>query len=556
MFQLQRCDAQKPVCGPCSRSTGAFADCEYTEHGLTRTQQLEDQIAVLEARIEDLQSGSPNSMTLRNPYTGHFGQSPQSLQRIRQSRPIPATTQTPNIDIIQSARLLEESHPDLHHRLIQSFLTHASQQTGFNFGFFLDIKRFSQTVFNDHVAERPTQALLNAIYLVSSRLEGSSFADSSELRVAFVRRALLNISSGLQANCSQKVLHTIQAEVLIANYLFCNGRIMEGRYHVVAAVSLVLSARLNKMTRSGNYSGFGHSSSGTSLGESAIGTGEMLPMSRDAVEEEERIHAFWTVLWLNNVWTAVDRLPSNIAYTTANAGVDTPWPVDFSEYKEGSTSREADNGGNTVQKFLMNVPDAATSVNALYAKTGILFEQATPIAVQYRADPHSEKLQRSFVAVDSLIQRLIQHQLPPIASDTCTRSSSSLIVSPHDRLCLHTLARIVVIRLHSPFANQDMNSFARVVNAAREVAEAVRRVDIREMPTVDPILAMLWTEVCQTFVNGIRSTRGLPSSPLSATRMRTMCEEIIGAMRHFASVSSSMEKQVDISHTMLQAAVT
>jgi len=70
---LQRCDAVKPVCGPCSRSTGAFSDCEYTDLGLTKTQQLEDQIAVLEARIEHLQTSGEGSVTLHSPYRGQRG---------------------------------------------------------------------------------------------------------------------------------------------------------------------------------------------------------------------------------------------------------------------------------------------------------------------------------------------------------------------------------------------------------------------------------------------------------------------------------------------------
>jgi len=151
---------------------------------------------------------------------------------------------------------------------------------------------------------------------------------------AFIRRALQTVSTGLQGNHSQKVIQTIQAEALVAQFLFGNGRLLEGRYHVTAAVSLVLSAKLNKIAGGGRMPSAGFSgSAGVGRGAGTV-SGEILPVPRDAVEEGERIHAFWTVLWLNNLWTAIDGLPSNVAYTTDDARVDTPWPLEFGDYKQ------------------------------------------------------------------------------------------------------------------------------------------------------------------------------------------------------------------------------
>jgi len=134
----------------------------------------------------------------------------------------------------------------------------------------------------------------------------------------FLNRALQSVSLSFchhaSENHPQQVVQTIQAEVLLANYFICNGRLLEGRYHLAAASSLVLSCGLHKL------------GSETARREPIIGFGDNIATS---VEREEAIHAMWTVLALNNIWMAVDSLPSNIAYMSDGVKVDTPWPIDL-----------------------------------------------------------------------------------------------------------------------------------------------------------------------------------------------------------------------------------
>jgi hypothetical protein len=40
-YDAQKCDGEKPICGPCSRYPTAFSDCEYTEDGPAYSQMLE-----------------------------------------------------------------------------------------------------------------------------------------------------------------------------------------------------------------------------------------------------------------------------------------------------------------------------------------------------------------------------------------------------------------------------------------------------------------------------------------------------------------------------------
>ena len=67
---LQRCDGERPFCTQCVIGNRT-EDCEYTDvQGRTRTQLLEETVALLQARIQELES--PNvasqSIYLHDPY--------------------------------------------------------------------------------------------------------------------------------------------------------------------------------------------------------------------------------------------------------------------------------------------------------------------------------------------------------------------------------------------------------------------------------------------------------------------------------------------------------
>jgi hypothetical protein len=105
--------------------------------------------------------------------------------------------------------------------------------------------------------------------------------------------------------------------VLLAHYFLRNARALEGRYHTSAAVATALSAGLNLVR-----------------GRSRPPTAETLPPSSDAMEEGERIGAFWRVLTLNNCWAGVDGAPSNVTYGPNGLTIDTPWPLEARDYVE------------------------------------------------------------------------------------------------------------------------------------------------------------------------------------------------------------------------------
>ncbi|KAK0203647.1 hypothetical protein DFS33DRAFT_1274815 [Desarmillaria ectypa] len=326
-----RCDGRQPKCGQCEAST-IFHECEYHGQGMTKTRMLEEQIATVERRIHELEIS-------RQPSPGSPIFLTQPYNTLLPSQDNPRNEQPKNMPV------------QVHQVILQTFLRHCTE-----LGFFLEIAHFVQSATNSNLVERPVAALLSAAYLWGIHLSPSQ--EIAAWEGLFLAQAVNLASQGL-ANCSShpyRVIQCIQAEVLLAQYFFRNMKMLEGKYHTSAAVSLVLSSGLHKV-RSRNG-----------------GNVSILGEARNALEEGERLNGLWTVVILNNSWTAVDGSPSNLSEEDATR-IDAPWPLDMSDYS--GLSRPLDRTSHTIQRFLRGDVDTGTSILALHAKTSILFEQAS-----------------------------------------------------------------------------------------------------------------------------------------------------------------------------------
>ncbi len=170
-------------------------------------------------------------------------------------------------------------------------------------GFFLNPSRFVHGA-----AARPANdALMNAVYLWGSRLSTSTILRARETQ--FADRATQAIAGTTLATQSMAVLHTIQAEVLLANYFFSTNRLLEGRYHCLAAVALVTGSRFHQL--------------------------DVNSMRSDPVGAGEAIRAFWTVLAVDNVWASAMNSPPSIPHCgNSSTRVTTPWPLPTEAYEQ------------------------------------------------------------------------------------------------------------------------------------------------------------------------------------------------------------------------------
>ncbi|THV04999.1 hypothetical protein K435DRAFT_898938, partial [Dendrothele bispora CBS 962.96] len=185
-------------------------------------------------------SGVSGSVALYDPFEQSRGQS--SVENVPQ-----------DLDIIMqplAGKPFEDLPINLSIVLVHDSLPHIRK-----LGFFLSIDKFTRSIqvsdySNLQEGLRPIQPLLNTIYLWGAHFS-SSPAYSPDQMSFFLNRAIQSVSSSLSTpgnrDHPQAVIQTIQASVLLANYLFCHGRLLEGRYHVASASSLILSFGLNKL---------------------------------------------------------------------------------------------------------------------------------------------------------------------------------------------------------------------------------------------------------------------------------------------------------------------
>ncbi|KAJ7082019.1 hypothetical protein B0H15DRAFT_442986 [Mycena belliarum] len=329
------------MCGPCKRHPVAFGDCEYNESGLSTGQILEEQISILQARIEELEKPKNQRLALTTPGASGSRECPASFL---QDYPSNTLTLGPllnyfcesccyvsslcrlslirrniGIDMQQSRstnRDLTNSMPNELPFIVLQALVHNFLHNAGCFGFFIDTQAFHDAVTS------PTGRSLPSVLLNVMHLWGVHLSEDERITVyepAFLAHALRSTASSLSGSHPRTVLHSVQASVLLAYYFMRNGRFLEGKYHTNAAVSIVVSAGLHRIR-----------------GSAASPTAEVLPAPTGPLEEGERINAFWTVLTLNNCWAGMDGSPSSIAYGPGGLKIDTPWPLELRHYIEAS----------------------------------------------------------------------------------------------------------------------------------------------------------------------------------------------------------------------------
>ncbi|KAJ7137559.1 Zn(2)-Cys(6) binuclear cluster domain-containing protein [Mycena crocata] len=546
-----KCDGQKPICSQCLRAPATAEDCEYPLEGRSRTQQLEETIKKLQARIGELEIAGKESIFLHEPYDNGDGSfmaveiprfmgswaSPESGSGSVSPPPSSRVT-TPSSASSSSGLVLEEPPLDVAEQLVDSFLNKFSQV-----GFFLDPAAFrycALLTFPFGHYNRPSPALLSAVYLWGARM-----SDAPRHPVynedAFLVSTLQNIHQDLGGQHPHRVMHTIQAEVLLSLYYLALGRPVEGVYHSSAAVSLAISAGL-------------HLIQSCSQLQPSFGVLEApFPPAADALEEGERINAFWTVVIVNNYWVAAHGSPSAIPYH--DTPIDTPWPVELGDYVSSSVSALlssyapssttptpvyqqlldsiAGSGGATVSKFLGGQNADGFSGLALLSKASILLERAITFSTRYLDDSDAE-------AFDSLDMVLERFELSlPVGMELwwADGPKRSLVVT-------QTLTQAAIIRLHAHRIHTSDISRDKYLSAARAIVHIIASSDLSQWTHIDPIMGILWTTACEVLIAELSSmqTFGVVGRLTQQHQDTSAClETILSTMRVFSSTSPLIE---------------
>ncbi|KAK1216285.1 hypothetical protein PQX77_021094 [Marasmius sp. AFHP31] len=388
--------------------------------------------------------------------------------------------------------------------------------------------------------EGATDALLSTIYLWGAHLS------QEECEPQLVGTALRSVSGALgEYSGGISIFHLIQAEILLSNYLFLNSRILEGRYHMTKALSLATGARLHTIR---------------STETSSISRSSLAPPALAAIDEAEGIHAFWSVVILNNCWTSADRSPSNLVYTDEpGLRIDVPWPENMDVYIRNGIPPNL-GGSYTVQRFLAGIDDGPHSLTALHAKASILLDRSTHIGSAHwnytrSRSPEAQKSNIQFLSLGSSIQRLAQ-QIAHLNSQ-CESNSR-----PNPKLgTISMLLDAASIRLHENFANQQIQSRELVTSSARNIVRVVgtlasaRRERSTNSVVIDPIIAPLAMLALQSLVEERR--RASPGSSSSSHAFnesevsRDEMQKLMNAMCILSSCCPLMKSRAAEVHRIL-----
>ncbi|KAF8873966.1 hypothetical protein CPB84DRAFT_1798041 [Gymnopilus junonius] len=505
-----KCDGKRPVCSQCDRA-GRAEDCEYmTGQERSTVQILEDNISRLEARIQELQNPATPAaaVKLHQPYTG----GPSSAQQ----PPVPSPSRTPPIQ--DPPRHIAEN-------LMSTFLAHAAQV-----GFFLNVPRFQASFFINQPTGRPSPALISSAYLWAIRFSHDPSVKVHE--AAYLDRATQDAATALSGTHPERIMHTIQAEVLLANYFFASGRFFEGKYHVTTAISMVFSAGLHRI-RSATPQ------------QSQTSADNRLSAPRDPTEEGERILALWTVLNLDKTWAIALEERPNFEYSSHALAtkIDTPWPLEMEDFEQGRLPPQA-RTSNTIQNFLNGVatPDLGVSLSAIEAKTAVLWERVATFTRKYQPDSSPETMQtllQEFNNLTSVLESVLRH-LPSPDPQALVRVQD--VQKARRAGVVYSMLCAAIIRLNVPLASTGSNAAAKrkMLATARTILEIVLALRSRGPAYLDPIIGTVWIEASQVvfdevaFIRSARASGSLPAGSADDRAMLSLVQQATSAMSDFS----------------------
>lgn len=350
------------------------------------------------------------------------------------------------------------------------------------------------------------------------RLSPAAFLAQHEQ--TYLTHALLSLPHTLSSPAPQQRVYALQAEMLLALYLLTSGRLLEGRYHAAAAVSIAVSSRLHK-NPAGRESGT--ENLGLGIFHLALPGAADPAAPRDAAEEQEGIDVFWTAFVMDRCWSVALGSSAVLSEDSPATQIDTPWPrgpdvhgqvafhiiapcVLLTGLLQGNSARNQVHG-RPVHAFLTNqaLPQGGgdgASPLALRAKSAALFECATrlsgrfvrgtsrgpesrpPTLTPITGQPISAAFRAEVDTLESAVSGFTGSLLPlddvPSLSDHARRSFA----------VTYTLAHASTIQMYCVCAKTNTSSHERCLGAQRAIAAVLECLPLTDLPFLDPIIGV------------------------------------------------------------------
>ncbi|KAJ7640700.1 hypothetical protein DFH06DRAFT_1477650 [Mycena polygramma] len=493
-----KCDGQRPKCDQCLRSPGTDR-CKYAPAASKGTRQFEETTNKL-GLPEPTANDGRSSMFLREPCDSSVAKAfPQFVGPGSDAGRVARSSNS-------SSRGPEEPPIDVVECLVDVFLENVSQV-----GFFLDAAAFRHSALLDVEScshDRPLPSLMSAVYMWGARFSAAPRHPVYN-EDAFLVCALQNIHNDLGGNHPHRVMHGLQAEILLSFYYLALAQPVEGMHHSSAAVSLALSAGLHLINAPHTL-------------QPCFGDSPGPPSS--VRSDAERISAFWTVVIVNNYWVVAYGSPSMIPDN--DTAVDAPWPLNLDDYVSSGLFDATASGGGGVSKLLSGLIADGFSPLALHSKASMLLERAITFSATYADDSDYET---AFDFLDTLLEQFML-SLPLGLEPRCSEKAK------HRLLVTQTLVHTAVIRLHALRIHTSDESRRKYMTAALTVVHIISNTNFSGWRTVDPIMGILWTTVCEVFVGELANLGGGGGVALSEQyRDLTSClQTVLFTMRAFA----------------------
>ncbi|KAJ3918799.1 hypothetical protein F5877DRAFT_25088, partial [Lentinula edodes] len=374
-------------------------------------------------------------------------------------------------------------------------------------GFFLNHSRFSDSALlplDFGHQSRPCPGLLSTVYLWGIHL--SSPTQHRYLEHTLLMRALRDTASDLSTSNPHplRFMHTIQAETLLGYYFFRNGEVLQAKRHASSAASLALGCGLNTLRSS-------HEQQQSS-------SNNLLP-PQDAIEEGERINAFWAVFTLyRDISLTVDPLRSVCGvFDAPGCRIDTPWPLDMDMYRKvcsNPTNILPTRSSSTVYEFLNHIQQNVdehqlASATNMVTKASLLLHQASFVAGQYYPNLPTVDAQILFAAFQSVHHLIdfLRSQLSPLEELDHQNQNLSTF---RELYLAHSLIHGSIIRLNEIFSDSDAGCRQNCVKSAQAMIHG-GGLNVAEFECVNPIMGTLWGLACQTLVQEIIRLRFVQS---------------------------------------------
>ncbi|KAJ4491665.1 hypothetical protein C8R41DRAFT_372633 [Lentinula lateritia] len=513
-----KCDGKRPTCSPCMRSSGPTEQmvCEYTATNRSEIQALEANIKVLQNRIRELevvQETDDAGVTLYQPYAASSAPAPLSEGEFHTG---------------VSGGQLQEIDENMTQPFLDIFLRYSTE-----LGFFLHIPRFRHSMsLPKGSPERPSEGLISTVYLLGFHLSGLNVGDAQQREQAYLSRALLDVANILSSPHRDRTVHAIQAEILLAGHFFSTGRILEGKYHLHAALSITIAAKLHKIRSQNTDPGFPGMSSSDIFGNIS-----QLDVPLDQIAEGERINAFWTTFTMSNCWAVAADSPQNFLVESFGPTVDTPWPLDMGGYEQGLLPFKI-LGRETVTRFLEQHSTFTLGDNSfisMYAKSSILLVRAATLSAIYRTDmwqQRAEIFSVQFTALDNLLSSFNSSLIPLSQNAHSSEYFSFAFVT-------HLTTKVAIITLHSKLRDISSESAEKVLSAAEACTDMIAgNISSDSTAHANPLLPSLWMTIGQVLIEELRRLRsehqfrGVARAPGREEAIDVKLQQVLTTMRH------------------------